>query len=188
MAKPFPRPTAPPSPMQQAQAILKPVSQAPAVPLVTSVAFGRTASGRYAAAILKTQGRALVSCDLLGHPSGDAEVAADIWRDSAYPALIQGRTPRLVQGPPLVEGHAFALFTSGSRTAALVLVLEEGRVVEPVPGDAELVGGRRVLPTGGEVYTGRRLDAWQELELYAALHVLSEGGRKRKEARNAPMP
>ena len=37
----------------------------------------------------KTQGRAVVSCDLLGHPSGDAEVAADVWRDNAYTVLMQ---------------------------------------------------------------------------------------------------
>jgi len=173
MAKPQPPPKPATAPLS-----LKPE----AAPDVT-VAFGRTESGRFATAILKTQGTAILSCELVCSPTPEPAAAESYWRETAYRVLRLKESVPTVPGPPLVEAHALGLrVLPGTGTSAFLLVLEGGKVLPW--SEPEKVGGHRVWPTGGAIFTGTKQDAWEELDAYACRHVLTESyaERRRKQA------
>lgn len=166
--KPMPRPTAPLTPLQpKAPASTPPKEEAP---VLVSCCLGQTTAGLHAAAILRTQGPTVLECVLLTPPSKDAMAAEEAWRDGAYRVLYLGEKPRAVPGPPLVSGVALGLHKPDMQTAAVRLVLEDGKVEAP----GEDKEGSRVL------YKGTKLAAWEELDHHAAHHVLRASLQERR--------
>lgn len=156
-----PRPTAPPSPMQQKQALL---SEAPkydaSAPVLTSVALGRTEDGRHAVAVLKTQGKTLLACRLLAPPTRELAVAEESWRQAAYQVLYLAQDVPTVDGPALHEGKAIALHMLPTRkTAAVLLELEDGVLLPPDEKRPAL-------------FDGSRMEAWQAADDWAAHNLL----------------
>lgn len=167
-----PRPTAPPSPMQQKQALLavEPSKYDATAPVLTSVGLGRTEDGRHVAAILKTQGRTILSCRPLETPTRTLEVAEEAWRASAYLVLYHGETLPTVEGPPLHEGKALALHRLPTqRTAVVLLEVEDGKLLPPDPDKPALFDGSR-----GEAWLA--LDDWASHNLL--LSTLAERRRR----------
>lgn len=167
---PLPRPMAP----------LTPVPTAPKaeVPVITSVALGRTADKRHAVALLKTQGLTVVSCALLAPTTSDASAAEETWRTAAYPTLYHGNPPSTVPGT-LVSGTGLALVKSASgKTEVMVIEVEDGKVQPFRKADAASPDPQERL--GSVPFEGGKLDAWQELELYAAKYLLRESLAERR--------
>ena len=161
MAKPqhVARPTAPLSPMQQRQAVLPVAAPKPDAPVLTAVALGRTEDGRHAAAILKTQGGSILSCRLLDSPTRTLELAEEVWRASAYSVIYLGETVPTVDGPPLYEGKALALTRLPKGTAAVLLEIEDGKLLPPNPDKPAL-------------YDGSKGEAWAALDDWASHNLL----------------
>lgn len=170
-------------PHQQPQPV-RPTPPAPRTdaPILTSVALGKTADGRHAVALLRTQGLTLVSCSLLAPTAPDAASAEEAWRVASYPILFHGEAPATVPGT-LVSGTGLAFAKTEASAFRVTLVeLEDGKVQPfraPKPG--ALTHEERL---GSLVYEGKKLDAWQELELHAAKYLLRESlaERRRKAA------
>ena len=158
------RPTAPLSPMQQKQALLAVTPPTPkkaddTAPVLTAVALGRTKDGRHAAAILKTQGQAILSCRLLEAPTRTLELAEEAWRAASYPTIYLGEVVPTVDGPPLHEGKALALTRLPKGTAAVLLEIEDGKLLPPNPDKPAL-------------FDGSKLEAWQALDDWASHNLL----------------
>jgi hypothetical protein len=172
MAKPHhqqqplrPMPTPPPAPKAEA-------------PVITSVALGKTADGRHAVALLRTQGLAVVSCALLAPSTPDASSAEEAWRMAAYPTLYHGNPPATVSGV-IVSGTGLALRKNASgKTEVMVIELEDGKMLPVRKPDATSPDPQERL--GSVPFEGGKLDAWQELELYAAKYLLRESLAERR--------
>lgn len=156
--QPLPRPTAPLTPMQQT---LKP--QAP-LEVRTWMALGIVDYGKHAAALLRTQGTKVVECHLLDSPRREAVEAEEAWLDAAYPALFHGEKVRTVQGPPLMDGIALGLHRIGAKFGVVVADVDGGRLSE----------------TEKVHFLGSKLDAWHELDAYAAHNILTHWVRERR--------
>lgn len=148
--------------MQQRQAVL-PHAEAPkydaTAPVLTAVGLGRTEDGRHACAVLKTQGRTILSCRLLEAATRTLEVAEDAWRASAYLVLYHGEALPTVEGT-LHEGRALALHRlPNSRTAVVLLELEDGKLLPPNPDKPSL-------------FEGKRGEAWEVLDDWASHNLL----------------
>jgi len=172
--QPLPKPTAPPSPVQAT-----PKGEAP---VITSVALGRTAEGKHAVAMLRTQGMALLSCELLAQPTRDAAVAEDVWRVCAYPVLFHGEKVPTFAGT-LVTGTGLALVKTPANTYAVTVVEMDGGKVQP-PRKADPHALTDEERKGSTLYEGKKLDAWHELDSHAAKYLLRESlaERRRKAA------
>lgn len=156
------RPSAPPSPMQQKQALLavEPPKYDASAPVLTAVALGKTEDGRHAVAILKTQGRTILSCRLVESPTRELPLAEETWRQTAYPALYLGETVPTLEGPPLHEGKALALHMLANRkTAAVLLEIEDGQLLPPDEKRPAL-------------FDGSRMEAWQAADDWASHNLL----------------
>lgn len=154
--QPPPRPMAPVTPTQQT---LKPLETR------TWLAVGIVDYGKHAAALLRTQGTKVVECRLLDVPKRDPSEAEEAWEFASYPTLFHGEEPRTVQGLPLKDGIAVGLHKVGAKYEAVVVEVDDGRLVEP----------------GRVLYLGGKLDAWHELDAYASHHLLTHwvgGGRR----------
>lgn len=151
--------------MQQRQAVLAvtpPTGEKydATAPVLTSVGLGRTEDGRHVAALLKTQGRVLLSCRLLEAPTRTLEVAEEAWRSSAYLVLYHGEALPTVDGPALYEGKALALHRlPNSRTAVVLLEVEDGNLLPPDPERPSL-------------FEGKRGEAWETLDDWASHNLL----------------
>lgn len=171
--QPLPRPTAPPTPAQGTPRVDAPV--------ITSVALGRTQDGRHAVALLRTQGLVIVSCALLCQPTRDAATAEEAWRIASYPTLFHGNPPASIPGT-LVSGAGLALDKVGNAYRVTLVEVENGKVLPfREPTSTAATHEERL---GSFIYMGKKLDAWQELDLYAAKYLLRESlaERRRKAA------
>jgi len=153
--------------MQQKQAVLVPPpalkTEAPkydaTAPILTAVGLGRTKDGRHACALLKTQGRTILSCRLFEAPTRDVELAEEAWRASAYLTLYQRETLPTVEGT-LYEGKALALHQlPNQRTAVVLLEVEDGKLLPPNEDKPAL-------------FEGRRGEAWEALDDWASHNLL----------------
>lgn len=169
MAKPHqqtPKPTAPLTPIQQR------LEPKPEAPVLTFVALGRTGDKRHVAALVKTQGLALVSTALLCHPTRDALPAEEAWRDAAYPVLFHGQAVPTTSGTAIVDGQGLTLVkTPSNKTAVVLLEIEDGKVSFREPNPRGMTREERL---GSHLFEGTKLDAWQELDAYAMHHLLRE--------------
>lgn len=147
-------------------------------PVIASVALGKTADGRHVVALLKTQGFAVVSCALLCPPTGDASSAEEAWRAAAYPTLFHGTPPATLPGT-LASGTGLALQKNASGKTEVTVVELEGGKVQPFrkPEPSSMDPQERL---GSVPFEGGKLDAWQELELYAAKYLLRESLAERR--------
>lgn len=158
------RPTQAPTPRQDA-------------PVLTSVALGRTSDGKWAAALLRTQGLTLVSCGLLCPPTKDAASAEEAWRVASYGVLYHGEAPATHSGT-LVSGTGLSLVKGDRAHHVRRVEIEDGKVLPYVPPNP-------LAPTseekkGDELYVGTKLDAWHELSDHADRHLLRESLMERR--------
>lgn len=161
------QPPPPPQPQRQATLPTPPPPPAEEVPIHASVALGRVPDGRHVAAILRTQGLKVVSCALLCPPTREQILAEEAWQNASYPVLFHGEKVPTVQGPPLMEGVALRLQKGSEGTSVILSEVEDGALLPFNPKEHVL-------------FTGRKLDAWQELDSYAAHNMLTVSKYQRR--------